>query len=104
MSQVFSNIVGNAVRHENLKQPIYVKLYRDGDNAVFTVQNHGEVIPASALPHLFIPGGRYSAYAAKEKGPSAGLGLGLFIASEIVSGHGGALKLSLLPIRALLSA
>lgn len=92
MSQVFSNIVGNAVRHGNLKQPIYVKLYRDGDNAVFTVQNHGEVIPASVLPHLFTPGSRHSAYAAKEKGPSAGLGLGLYIASEIVVGHGGRIE------------
>lgn len=92
MAQVFSNLIGNAVRHGNLEQPIYVTLVRDGDNAVFTVQNYGEVIPAGAMPYLFTPGGRHSAYASEDKGPSAGLGLGLFIASEIVAGHGGRIE------------
>lgn len=92
MSQVFSNLVGNAVRHGDVKQPIHVRLGRDGDNVVFTVQNYGAVIPSTAIPHLFTLGHRHSAYAANETGPSAGLGLGLFIASEIVVGHGGRIE------------
>lgn len=92
MEQVFTNLIGNAVRHGDLKQPIYVTLSRDGDWAVFSVQNRGELIPSSAMPHLFNPQARYSSYASTEKGASAGLGLGLFIAAEIVSAHGGKIE------------
>lgn len=92
MAQVFSNLVGNAVRHGDLTQPIRVQLGMQGNNAIFTVQNLGETIPADAIPYLFTPGGRHSTYAAREKGPSSGLGLGLFIASEIVAGHGGRIE------------
>lgn len=94
MAQVFANLIGNAVRHGDLKRPIHVSLHMDGDNAVFSVRNFGETIPADAIPHLFTLGGRHSTYAAGEKGASAGLGLGLFIASEIVAGHGGCIEAS----------
>lgn len=89
IAQVFSNLVGNALRHGDQRLPIRVSLSLEGSQSVFQVQNHGEAIPAHALPHLFTPGARYSNYANDEKGASGGLGLGLFIASQIVSGHGG---------------
>ncbi|XAZ51139.1 sensor histidine kinase [Pseudomonas simiae] len=92
MEQVFSNLIGNAIRHGDLEQPIYVKLSQDDGCAVFSVENRGELIPSSAMPHLFNPQARYSSFAATEKGASAGLGLGLFIASEIVSSHGGKIE------------
>ncbi|WLH07855.1 sensor histidine kinase [Pseudomonas lurida] len=92
MEQVFSNLIGNAIRHGDLEQPIYVKLSQDDGCAVFSVENSGELIPSSAMPHLFNPQARYSSFAATEKGASAGLGLGLFIASEIVSSHGGKIE------------
>lgn len=92
IEQVFTNLIGNAVRHGDLKQPIYVTLTREDDCAVFSVRNRGELIPSSAMPHLFNPQARYSSYAATEKGASAGLGLGLFIAAEIVSAHGGKIE------------
>lgn len=53
------------------------------------MQNRGELIPASAMLHLFNPQVRYSSYAATEKGSTAGLEMGQFIASEIVTAHGG---------------
>jgi signal transduction histidine kinase len=68
-----------------------VTLSQDDDCSVYSVQNRGEPIPAGVIPHLFDPRARYSSYAATEKGSTAGLGLGLglFIASEIVTAHGG---------------
>ncbi|MBF8720165.1 sensor histidine kinase [Pseudomonas guariconensis] len=88
MSQVFSNLIGNAVRHGQARQPIKVLLSGDGERVILEVHNFGEPIPASALPSLFSPKGRYTRYTDKQKKPT-GLGLGLFIVSEIVAGHGG---------------
>lgn len=92
MEQVFTNLISNAVRHGDPKQPINVTLSQDANYSVFRVQNRGELIPASVMPHLFNPQARYSSYAAKERGPAAGLGLGLFIAAEIVTAHGGEIE------------
>lgn len=92
IEQVFTNLIGNAVRHGDLEQPITVMLSRIDDCVVFSVQNRGEPIPAKVLPHLFNPQARYSRYAATEKGALAGLGLGLFIAAEIVSAHRGKIE------------
>ncbi|MBI6669641.1 two-component sensor histidine kinase [Pseudomonas syringae] len=94
MAQVFTNLIGNAVRHGDLEHPINVELSRNDDYIVFSVQNRGELIPISAIPRLFDPQVRYSSYAAKEKGSSAGLGLGLFIASEIISAHDGKIEVT----------
>ena len=92
MAQVFSNLIGNAVRHGDPKRPINVMLTRNGTGACFHVQNHGEPIPANFLPTLFNPEGRYSRYSEGKPGASSGLGLGLFIAAQIVEGHGGSIE------------
>lgn len=92
MAQVFSNLIGNAVRHGRAKSPINVTLDDDGARACFSVQNQGEPIPANVLPSLFDPEKRYSKYSEGQQGSSSGLGLGLFIAAQIVEGHGGKIE------------
>lgn len=92
MAQVFSNLIGNAVRHGNSKQSVNVTLNSVGTSARFCVQNHGEPIPRSALPTLFNPEGRYSRHTDGEHEASSGLGLGLFIAAQIVGSHGGEIE------------
>lgn len=97
LSQALSNLISNAVRHGDLSRPILVSLTSDEKAAHFKVHNHGEPIPPHAMPFLFKPEGRYSTQALQEKGPCAGLGLGLFIASEIVTSHDGQISVTSTP-------
>lgn len=92
MAQVFSNLIGNAVRHGKAQSPVNVSLDTDGSTANFSVQNSGDPIPANELPSLFNPERRYTKYSQGELGSSSGLGLGLFIAAQIVEGHGGKIE------------
>jgi signal transduction histidine kinase len=96
LTQVLSNLVGNALRHGD-EAPVQVEL--DGSHATsvrLSVRNGGE-IPADVLPHIFDP--FRSGRARVEEPPSRrastrneGLGLGLYIVREIVRAHGGQLQ------------
>ncbi|UPK86706.1 HAMP domain-containing sensor histidine kinase [Pseudomonas sp. A2] len=92
ISQVFSNLIGNALRHGDATAPIKVTLAKVNGVPRGSVQNSGEPIPPEVMPYIFKPEGRYSSYSSGERGSAAGLGLGLFIASEIVANHGGRIE------------
>jgi signal transduction histidine kinase len=84
LSQVFSNLIGNALQHGREGSAIQVRL--DGGaphEVVVTVQNAGE-IPADVLPTIFAP---YRS--GRSQHESGGLGLGLYITHEIAQMHGG---------------
>lgn len=86
ISQVISNLLGNAVKHGDSAQPITIKLEPKGKGARLVVENHGERIPPSLLSTLFEPFVQGQTSAVRE-----GLGLGLFISREVVHAHGGQL-------------
>lgn len=94
MEQVFSNIISNAVKHGDIHAPIAVALTATDDTLLFTVHNSGEPIPEDVLPFIFNPMGRFSQRSVIEHGPTEGLGLGLFIASEIVASHQGLIEVA----------
>ncbi|SDF04675.1 PAS domain-containing sensor histidine kinase [Thalassobaculum litoreum] len=82
--QVLSNLLGNAVTHGDPGDPIQVDAVFSDGRLKISVCNSGQPIPASSLDTLYQPffkGGSQSS--------PHGLGLGLFISSEIVSAHGG---------------
>jgi signal transduction histidine kinase len=89
MEQVFSNLISNAAHHGDTSLPITVSLDRAGTDFVFSIHNWGQPIPEEAMPFIFNPMGRFSQHAGKDHGPNAGMGLGLYIASQIVTAHGG---------------
>ena len=94
MEQVFSNLLSNAVQHGDFHFPIRVSLEVKDSSVIFIVQNFGELIQEEILPFIFNPMGRFSQHASLELGPSTGLGLGLYIASEVVAAHSGTIDVT----------
>lgn len=86
LAQLLSNLLGNALSHGDPEGEIRVEAEtRDGRFALW-VENDGTPIPAEVLPRLFEP------FSQKlDDAPQVGLGLGLYIASEIAKAHGGQL-------------
>jgi signal transduction histidine kinase len=86
IGQMLSNLLVNAVTHGATLTPIRVRATTAGDIFELRVANAGEPIPFATIENLFQPFFRASA-----KSEGQGLGLGLYIASEIAKAHGGSL-------------
>ena len=89
ISQMFSNLLANAVTHGASGAPIQVESTATAGIFSLSVTNSGKKISDDMLPSLFLPFERR-----KDRPSREGLGLGLFIASEIAKGHGGTLDVS----------
>ena len=87
MTQVVSNLVGNALTHGAPTVPIVVELEGDDRRVLLRVANGGPPIAPELLPLLFEPFRRGGDPTTRPRG----LGLGLYIAQEIVRAHGGAI-------------
>ncbi|WP_269759844.1 HAMP domain-containing sensor histidine kinase [Variovorax sp. E3] len=89
IQQVLSNLLGNAVAHGAPDQPIVVRAVVRDDTLVLSVTNGGAPIPPDDIPRIFQPYWR-----PENSKPGGGLGLGLYICSEIVAAHGGTLQVT----------
>jgi sigma-B regulation protein RsbU (phosphoserine phosphatase) len=87
ISQLVSNLLGNALTHGAPDRPVKVVGAAGENEIVITVANEGEPIPEHVRDHLFEPFFRATSSSEKQ-----GLGLGLFISSEIARSHGGSLE------------
>ncbi|HEY3786108.1 MAG TPA: hybrid sensor histidine kinase/response regulator [Steroidobacteraceae bacterium] len=85
LSQVASNLIGNALQHGEQSEPVQVTLDGSEPNVVALVVTNAGTIPAELLPRLFDP----FRGAERQVGRSEGLGLGLYIVQQIVVAHGG---------------
>jgi PAS domain S-box-containing protein len=86
--QVFSNLVGNALKFTPAGNAITVEATSEGDGVAFTVRDEGPGIPAEHVPHLF---DRF--WQARRTGRH-GIGLGLTIAKGIIDAHGGTMRVT----------
>lgn len=84
MAQMFSNLLGNAITHGDPVVPVTVLATIVDDRFELSVANGGEPIPCDAMQQLFQPFVR-----GKVRGDKEGLGLGLYIASQIARAHDG---------------
>jgi signal transduction histidine kinase len=89
LAEVLSNLAGNAVRYATPGTAVIVRARTDGAEVVVEVTNQGEAIREDQLPFLFEPFRRAEELGAAKSG---NLGLGLYIAHQIVLAHGGGLE------------
>ncbi|WP_437536984.1 GAF domain-containing protein [Sorangium sp. So ce726] len=88
IEQVIVNLLSNAIKF-GLGRPIDISVVADGGMAILSVQDHGLGIK---------PGDRERVFERFERTGSGeslgGLGLGLYVARQILAAHGGAIRLT----------
>jgi signal transduction histidine kinase len=94
IAQVISNLVGNAPQHGTPGTPVVVESRIVGDDAVLAVKNDGPTISHADLDQLFEPYRRGGTAAPRASGS---VGLGLYIARQVVVAHGGTIDVQSLP-------
>jgi len=90
LEQVFGNLLNNAVQHGAEDSPVILEAHGAPDAISVQVTNYGPAIPADALQVIFNP--LVQVPTTGDERNSGSLGLGLFIARNIVQGHGGTLE------------
>jgi two-component system sensor histidine kinase/response regulator len=88
LGQVLANVVGNALQYGAAEQGVEVKVRGEPSRVSVEVHNGG-VVSEALLPHIFDPFRRGA-----HRQPGDGLGLGLYIARQIVVAHGGSIEVT----------
>jgi two-component system, sensor histidine kinase and response regulator len=90
LSQLISNLLGNAIEHGRRGLPVDIDIEGSDPRMVsLTVSNAGTV-PPELVPIIFEP---FRAGKDRKHRGSSGLGLGLFITQQIALAHGGTISL-----------
>ena len=87
LSQVVSNLVGNALQYGGESGTVLVVAEEHGKEVVLQVHNEGPLIAEDSIKKIFEPMVRQPTGSGDKN--VTGLGLGLYIAREIVTAHGG---------------
>jgi signal transduction histidine kinase len=86
LTQVFEELIGNAVQHGDAQTPrVEITGSQRGDECLISVRDNGSGIPDTSLERIFRPFEKLSGE------HRAGTGMGLAIARMIVERHGGRL-------------
>jgi phosphoserine phosphatase RsbU/P len=88
---MLSNLISNAIEHGAQTTPVTIEARVESQEVEIRVHNEGPPIPPSVLPTIFDP---LSRPANKETNEPAHLGVGLFIAREIVAAHSGKISVT----------
>ncbi len=90
LTEVFTNLVENAVKYNNNGGRVEASLRREGENAIVVVKDTGIGISAEDQANVFDRFFRVDA----SREQTVGSGLGLAIVHTIVNAHGGKIELS----------
>jgi two-component system CheB/CheR fusion protein len=91
LEQVVLNLLTNAITYAPDTERVDVRLRRDGDWAELAVRDHGPGISEADQTRVFT---RFSQIERDGRRARGGLGLGLFIAKEIVTAHDGTIAIT----------
>ena len=91
IAQVISNLISNARHHGDAGRPVQVRARATAQGPAIEVRNVAPPIAPAVAANLFTPFKPSSAGNARNR---SGLGLGLYIAHQIVQGHGGTITYS----------
>lgn len=92
IAQLLSNLLVNALIHGAPDQPVKVSAHSPDGGLYLSVSNGGSPITPQTMSALFQPFWR-----GDNSGVAAGLGLGLYIVSEIARSHSGVMEVSSTP-------
>ncbi len=95
MAQVAQNLLGNALAYSPPDTDVRVVIDEEGPDVRLQVSNVGAPIAPEELTRIFEP---FARGAHPEHASTHGLGLGLFIANEIVKAHGGSIDVTSSPV------
>ncbi len=87
MPHVFANLLSNAIRHTSPGGKATVSARADDEVVWYSVSDTGSGIAPESLPRVF-----EQFFRVPDQETSAGAGLGLAIAKEIVEAHGGSIR------------
>ncbi|MBA2669420.1 MAG: sensor histidine kinase [Gemmatimonadetes bacterium] len=93
LSQALSNLISNAVQHGDKTAAIHVEVVGGDRDIRISIHNQGTPIPKNRLDGIFNPmKPRNKIVEPAMGGPQGSLGLGLFIAQQIVQAHKGSIE------------
>src|SRR5476649_51009 len=94
MQQVFSNLLNNAAQFHTGDQPVTISANSEPEIVTVKIKNFGKVIPQESLKVIFNPLVQLLVENDQNGRPSTSMGLGLFIAREITTAHGGTIAVT----------
>jgi signal transduction histidine kinase len=94
LAQVLSNIIGNALQYGAAHEAIIVRLSSTAQEVSVAVNNKGPVIPAKMLGSVFDPLVRLATQESLSEARDTSLGIGMYIARQIVVAHGGTMSVA----------
>lgn len=86
LTQVFNNLLSNALKFSDYGQSIYVTAHVQGPSFYVRIKDEGIGIAPEFLPHIFERFSRAGSFLSREQG---GLGLGLAIVHHLTQSHSG---------------
>ena len=85
IEQVVCNLLSNAIKYSPESPVVTIRVKKDLDNCIVSVKDNGIGVPLDKQSNLFLKFYRVE----KTEQKFSGLGIGLFIAHEIIEKHGG---------------
>ena len=87
LEQVICNVVDNAIKHGRAGGSIHIELHARDEGSAVTVEDEGDGISQEIIDRVFDP------FFTSSNNPEENTGIGLYVARQIVTDHGGTIAI-----------